>query len=263
MGATIGGLARILSDAGRGSELPLIWNAYAFAKQAHQGQRRANGDRYITHPIEVAAIVARENASAAAVCAALLHDTVEDAGLTPARLHAEFGRDIATMVESLTVRQVRETVPIGAELVLIKVADRLHNLRTLKPLPAESRQRVALDTLVFHVPIARGLGLPTVAAEMTDISCAALDALDGPGLRERRRQLAALLHRADPRWAADAIAAVGGGAALISSDAVPDWLLAGGGAGVLALVGAALFGRDPRAAKRLADLLAAWRNDEP
>jgi len=262
MGATIGGLARLLSDAGRGSEISLVWNAYAFAKRAHEGQRRANGDRYITHPIEVAAIVARENATAAAVCAALLHDTVEDARSTPSRLQAEFGGEIATMVETLTRREVRETVPAGTDLVLIKIADRLHNLRTLKPLPAESRQRVALDTLVSHVPIARGLGLPAVAAEMTDISCAALDALESPDLRERRRQLAVLLRRAEPRWAVDAIAAVGGGAGLISSDAVPDWLLAGGGAGMLALVGAALFARDPKASKRLAALLAAGRQDQ-
>jgi hypothetical protein len=261
MGVTIGGLARILSDAGRGSELPLIWNAYALAREAHQGQRRANGDRYITHPVEVAMIVARENATAAAVCAALLHDVVEDAGLPPSRLHAEFGAEIATMVEELTWRRVRGDTPIGSELILLAIADRLHNLRTLKPLPPASRQRIALDTLVFHVPLARSLDLSAVAAEMTDISCVVLSSLDGPEARERWQRLTGSLRRAEPRWAVDAVAALGGGAALVGSGAVPDWLLAGGGAGVLALVGAALFGRDPKAAKRLSDLLAAWRRE--
>jgi (p)ppGpp synthase/HD superfamily hydrolase len=216
-------------------------------------------DRYIMHPLEVAAIVARENATATAVCAALLHDVVEDAGLSPALLHTEFGPDITTMVEDLTLRRVRNQSPVGPEAVLVMIADRLHNLRTIKPLPAARRQRVALDTLVFHVPLAQRLNLPAVAAEMTDISCAALASLDGPDARERCRHLATSLRRVRPRWAVDGIAAVGGGMALVGSDSVPAWLLAGGGAGVLAVVAAALFGPDPRAAERLSDLLEAWR----
>jgi hypothetical protein len=89
----------------------------------------------------------------------------------------------------------------------------------------------------------------------------ALASLDGPDASDRWRRLAGSLRRAELRRAVDVVAAVGGGAALVSSDAVPDWLLAGGGAGVLALLAAALFGPDPKAVERLSELLAAWRRE--
>jgi hypothetical protein len=229
--ATMGDLTRILSDDGRAADIQLIWQAFETAKAAHRGQRRANGDRYITHPVEVATIVAHHGGSITAVCAALLHDVIEDARLHPARLHADFGPEIATLVEDLTASADRTGGPVGRESNLVRVADRLHNLRTIRPLPAPRRQRASLDTL------------------------------ERPDARERRLRLTAAARRADPRSAAEVVAALGGGAALVSSGAVPEWALTTGGASVLMLVAAALFGRDPRAAKRLADLLAAWRRD--
>jgi (p)ppGpp synthase/HD superfamily hydrolase len=149
------------------------------------------------------------NATAEAVCAALLHDTVEDAQVRPRRLHGEFGAGIATMVEELTVRQDSALQLARAELALISIADRLHNLRTIEPLPTAKRARVALDTLVFHVPLARDLNRHVIAAEMTDLACAALADLDGPGRGERWRHLAltAAPFSRDPQRPADLLQA--------------------------------------------------------
>jgi (p)ppGpp synthase/HD superfamily hydrolase len=259
--ATMGNLTRILSDSGRAEDIPVVWTAFETAKIAHRGQRRASGDRYITHPVEVATIVAHHGGTATAVCAALLHDVIEDTRVRSAELHAEFGREIATLVEELTAQAVRTAGPVDRDLGLVTVADRLHNLRTIRPLPPVSRQRVSLDTLVFVVPLARRVGVPVVAAELTDLACAALDSLECGATRERRLRLAAAARRMDPRSAAEAVAALGGSAALVSSGAVPEWALTAGGASVLVLMAVALFGRDPKAARRLAELLAAWRRD--
>jgi (p)ppGpp synthase/HD superfamily hydrolase len=261
MGSTIGELTRILSDAGRNRDIPLVWNAYEVAKRAHRGQRRINGDRYITHPVEVATIVAHHGGTVPAVCAALLHDVIEESVVPSTNLQTEFGPEIATMVKDMTTRTIRTRDSAGRELTLLAVADRLHNLRTLRRVSTAGRQRASLDTLVFHVPWAHQLNVPTVAAEMTDLACAALDSLDLDRLdaKECWQRLADVARRADLRLAIEAVAAFGGGAAAISGGAVADWALATGGTGILALVAAALFGRDPRAAKRLAELLAAWR----
>ena len=89
MGSTIGDLTRILSDDGRNGDIPLVWNAYEVAKHAHHRQRRRNGDPYISHPVEVAAIVAGQGGSTPGVCAALLHDLIEDTAVRSAHLHAQ------------------------------------------------------------------------------------------------------------------------------------------------------------------------------
>ena len=262
MGATIGDLTRILSDSGRNDELPLVWEAYEVSRSAHRGQRRANGDRYITHPVEVATIVAANGGMTPAVCAALLHDVIEDAGISSAQLHTGFGTDVATLVDNMTARTIRIPNTSDRDLMLLSVADRLHNLRTLGRLPAERRQRASLDTLVFHVPLARTLNAPTLAAEMTDLACTALASLDRRDARQRLGSLAESVRKMEPRTAVEAAAVFGGGAAVVGSEGVPEWALATGGAGMLLLVAAALFGRDPQATKRLADLIAAWRRGE-
>jgi GTP pyrophosphokinase len=261
MGSTMGDLTRILSDDGHNGDIPLVWNAYEVAKRVHGGQRRRNGEPYIRHPVEVATIVARHGGTVPAVCAALLHDVIEDAAVPSSHLHTEFGSEIATMVEDMTTRVIRTHQAASNDLTLLTVADRLHNLRTLRRVSAPSRQRTSLDTLVFHVPLARRLNAPAVAAELTDLACAALGGLDHPDARERRQRAVSAIRRADPRAAAEVVAAFGGGAAIVGSGAVPEWAVATGGAGVLTLVAAALFGRDPKAAKRLADLLQAWRRN--
>ncbi len=205
--------------------------------------------------------MATHGGTASAVCAALLHDVIEDAAVPASHLHDEFGAEIAAMVEALTAGAVRTDDAVNRELMLVTLADRLHNLRTLRRVPAASRQRASLDTLEFHVPWALQLNVSTIAVEMSDLACAALDSLDHPDARQRWERLAAAARRADPRWTAEAVAALGGGAAVAGSGAVPEWALATGGGGLLALVAALLFSRDPRAAKRLAEILAARRRD--
>ncbi|SNY43963.1 HD domain-containing protein [Paractinoplanes atraurantiacus] len=253
------GLARMLSDSDRNRDIPLVWNAYEVAEVAHRGQRRTNGDRYITHPVEVATIVAAQGGSVHAVCAALLHDVIEDAAVASGRLHAEFGSEIATLVDDLTSRAIRVGGAEERDLALVTIADRLHNLRTLRRVSAQGRQRTSLDALVFHVPLARQVDAPVLAAEMTDLACAALASLDRRRVREGLSRAAGGMRSWDSRGALEAAAALGGGAAVIGADVVPEWALAAGGAGLLALVAAALFGRDARAAQRLADLIEAWR----
>ncbi|MEV4280686.1 HD domain-containing protein [Actinoplanes xinjiangensis] len=261
MGYTIGDLMGTLSESGRHGDILPVWNAYELAKRAHGRQRRRDGNPYISHPVAVAGIVASHGGTLPAVCAALLHDVIEDTTVTPRQLHAEFGSGIAGLVEDLTLDVVRTEAPDDPELTLITLADRLHNLRTVRPLPAASRRRSSLDTLVFHVPLAHRLQAPEIAAEMTELACATLNTLDGPGVREHRRRMIRAIRRADPRSAAEVVAAFGGGAALISSGLVPEWALVSGGAGALALLTAALFSRDPRAAERLVSLLRARRPD--
>jgi (p)ppGpp synthase/HD superfamily hydrolase len=257
MSAAMGSLVRVLSDTERHQDIPLVWNAYEVAERAHRGQRRVNGDRYISHPIEVATIVARHGGTVPAVCAALLHDVIEDTPFTAAQLRDEFGPDIAALVEALTDQVVREDETAAPELTLVTIADRLHNMRTLRRKPAASRQRASLDTLVFHVPLAQRLDEPALATELADLACATLDALTCDSAETRRLRVLAAMRRADPRLAAEVAAALGAGAAV----GVPEWALAGGSAGLLALVTAAVFGRDPRAARRLAEILAARRRN--
>ncbi|MEU4692312.1 HD domain-containing protein [Actinoplanes sp. NPDC023714] len=261
MGYTMGDLLRTLSDSGRHGDIPQVWNAYEIAKRAHGRQRRVSGDLYITHPVAVAGIVASHGGTIPAICAALLHDVIEDTRVTSNQLHAEFGPGIAGMVEDLTLDAVRSERSADPGLALVALADRLHNMRTISPLRAPRRQRASLDTLVFHVPLAHRLQVTGIATEMTELACATLDTLDSPGIRERRRRMTQAMRRADPRSAAEAVAAFGGGAALLGSGAVPEWALVSGGAGALALLAATLFGRDPRAAERLAALLRAHRRD--
>ncbi|UQU67330.1 HD domain-containing protein [Couchioplanes caeruleus] len=251
-------MARILSDSDRNDDIPLVYNAFEVADRAHRGQRRRSGDPYITHPVEVATIVAGNGGSTPAICAALLHDVIEDTPVRPAGLRAEFGAEITGTVEALTAGAIRTPDPVGREVMLVAVADRLHNLRTLRPCPPASRRRASLDTLVLHVPMARRLDMPAVAAELTELACSTLDDLDrGPAARHRGL-IAAAVRRVDPVRAAEAVAAAGG-AAVLGGGIDPELALATGGTGLVALAAAVLLGRDPEAARRLARLLEAWR----
>ncbi len=261
MSRTIGEIIGALSESGRHDDIPQVWNAYEVAKRAHGRQRRKNGDRYITHPVAVAGIVTSRGGTASAICAALLHDVIGNKSVTSNQLQAEFGSGVTRMVEDLTYQVIRDRGPVDRDLTLIAIADRLHNLRTISPLPAANRRTRSLDTLVFHVPLAHQLHAPEIAKELTDLACASLDSLDGPDIRERRRRMAQAIRRADHRSVAEAVTAFGGGAALLGSGVVPEWAVVTGGAGALALLTAALFGRNPRAAERLATLLRARRPD--
>ena len=142
----------------------LLNRAYVYAMKAHGEQRRASGDPYFSHPIEVAAILTDLKLDDATIAAALLHDTIEDTEATRAEIDGLFGRDIGTLVDGLTklkkldlvtkeakqaenLRKLLLAIADDVRVLLIKLADRLHNMRTLGYMPPEARRRVAEETL--------------------------------------------------------------------------------------------------------------------
>jgi HD domain len=170
------------------ADVNLIGRAYDVAVQCHQGQKRRSGDPYITHPVAVAMIlVGLGIADDQMLCAAILHDTVEDTPYTLAELRHDFGPAIATMVVGLTaldrlrgwpdyeVRQVMATIESAdTRVVTMKLADRLHNMQTVQFLPQAKQLRKARETIdVFH-PIARQLGMYTVSTELRTLAFATL-----------------------------------------------------------------------------------------
>lgn len=163
----------------------LVRRAYTVAEQAHRGQTRKSGDPYITHPVSVAMILAELGSPAEVIAAALLHDTVEDTDYSLARLRSEFGEVIAVLVDGVTkldkvtygeaaqaetVRKMIVAMSRDVRVLLIKLADRLHNARTWKYVPAASAERKAKETLEIYAPLAHRLGLNTMKWELEDRS---------------------------------------------------------------------------------------------
>jgi GTP pyrophosphokinase len=174
------------------NEQELVNNAFERAAGAHAGQRRLSGEDYVNHPLEVAAILAELNLDAATIAAALLHDTVEDTPLTLKEVEAEFGPDVARLVAGVTklgrisfrseqqtqaenIRKMLLAMADDIRVVLIKLADRLHNMRTLDPLPEVKRRRISRETLDIYAPLAHRLGIAQVKWELEDLSFRSLD----------------------------------------------------------------------------------------
>ena len=168
--------------AGAGS---VLRRAYDIAAACHEGQLRLSGDPYITHPVEVALICQDLGTSPAVQCAALLHDVVIDTAYTTGQLRRDFGSEIADLVEEVTrldrshywpaAEAKDQAQAVGDPRVLIiKLADRLHNMRTLRFVPLAKQQRKSYEALECFAPLARGLGLDTVARELADLAHQAL-----------------------------------------------------------------------------------------
>lgn len=164
-----------------------IDRAYAFAAKAHEGQLRKSGEPYITHPLAVAEIVAEMQLDVDSVAAAILHDVVEDCGVSVEALEKEFGKEVAVLVEGVTklkklqftsrdeaqVENLRKMFLAMAQdlrVMLIKLADRLHNMRTLKAQPQESQVRIASETMDIYAPLAHRLGVSEIKWELEDLS---------------------------------------------------------------------------------------------
>ena len=177
-----------------------IEKAYRFARRAHEGIRRRSGEPYILHPIAVATIVSQEiGLGSTSICAALLHDVVEDTDYTTDDIKAIFGDEtigetgekvgdkIANIVEGLTkisggifgekasaqaenFRKLLLTMSDDIRVVLIKMADRLHNMRTLASMPAAKQYKIAGETLYIYAPLAHRLGLFAIKTELEDLS---------------------------------------------------------------------------------------------
>ncbi len=183
---TVADLLRI-ADHLAPDDRALVAKAYERAAAAHVGQRRLSGEDYVNHPLEVASILASLHLDAATIVAALLHDTVEDTELTTPALTAEFGSEVAKLVEGVTklgrisirseqqhqAENIRKMLLAMAEdirVVLIKLADRLHNMRTLEVLPEAKRLRISRETLDIYAPLAHRLGIWQLKWELEDLA---------------------------------------------------------------------------------------------
>ncbi|MEY3149385.1 MAG: hypothetical protein RL029_659 [Actinomycetota bacterium] len=185
MSALIAPVIKRLSDANKAQDVSVVERAYDVAKAAHEGQLRKSGDPYITHPVAVAEILVEFGLDPATIAAALLHDTVEDTDYTPEKLRADFGDEVANLVEGVTkldrltygptaeaetVRKMVVAMAKDIRVLVIKLADRLHNARTWQYVDPESSARKARETLDIYAPLAHRLGMNAVKWELEDLS---------------------------------------------------------------------------------------------
>ena len=168
----------------------LITRAYLRAADAHRGQARSSGEAYIQHPLAVARIIAELGLDDVTVAAALLHDTVEDTGMTLDEVTLRFGKDVAAIVDGVTkldrvqfdsreaqqaatMRKMLVAMAKDLRVLIIKLADRLHNMRTIAALPAWKQHRIAQETLDIYAPLAHRLGMQDVKTQLEDLAFAA------------------------------------------------------------------------------------------
>ena len=158
------------------ADVETIKKAYQFSSEAHSSQKRIEGSPYIEHPLAVASILANMKMDTATIAAGLLHDTIEDTGTTRKTIKEVFGEEVAFLVESVTklskivfktkeeaqaenFRKMFLAMSEDVRVMLIKFADRLHNMRTLKYLPEHKQHRIATETIEIYAPIANRLGI--------------------------------------------------------------------------------------------------------
>ena len=213
-------LTEKLSNYLEQKEVKKIERAYRYADQCHSGQLRQSGDPYITHPLAVANILADMRLDHESLMAALLHDVIEDTGVTKGQISRRFGRTVADLVDGvskLSEIEFETKAQLQAEsfqkmtlamskdirVVLVKLADRLHNMRTLGVLPPEKRRRIARETLDIYAPIAQRLGINDVRIEFEDLGFAAMYPLRHRRLREalkaaskNRKEIISEIHQA-------------------------------------------------------------------
>jgi len=175
----------------RKEQIDLVQRAYKVAEQAHQGQRRKSGEPYITHPLAVAGIVANLGLDDVTIAAALLHDAVEDTSCTLADIQDQFGEEVAAIVDGVTkldrlrfqtkeaqqaatFRKMLVAMAKDVRVLIIKLSDRLHNMRTIAAIPRWKQERTARETLDVYAPLAHRLGIQEVKTQLEDLSFAAL-----------------------------------------------------------------------------------------
>src|SRR5690348_17119089 len=171
------------------ADLALLERAYVTAERYHEGQLRKSGDPYITHPLAVTVILAELGMTEATLVAALLHDTVEDTPYTLEELTVDFGGEVAALVDGVTkldkvhygenaqaetIRKMVVAMSKDIRVLVIKLADRLHNMRTLRYVPQKTQERVARETLDIYAPLAHRLGMNTIKWELEDLAFATL-----------------------------------------------------------------------------------------
>jgi GTP diphosphokinase / guanosine-3',5'-bis(diphosphate) 3'-diphosphatase len=170
-----------------GDDLDIIRRAWQFCLQQHEGQKRASGEPYIIHPLEVAQVLAELKMDSTAIAAGLLHDAVEDTDVTSPEIAKRFGEQVAHIVEGVTkldkikfanredhqaenIRKMLLAMVTDVRVVIIKLADRLHNMRTLEHLKPEKQQKIARETLDIYAPLAHRLGMGKLRGELEDLA---------------------------------------------------------------------------------------------
>jgi len=189
---TIADIVKKILATDKQYDLSKILSAYQLAENAHGGQVRSSGEPYIIHPLAVADILLDLGMDTDTICVGLLHDVVEDTDYTLDDIRKKFGQDVAVLVDGVTklnkipifdkeqqqasnVRKILLAMSYDIRVMIIKLADRLHNMRTLQFLPPEKQRRIALETMNVYAPIAHRLGIRTVKEELEDLSFYYLD----------------------------------------------------------------------------------------
>jgi GTP diphosphokinase / guanosine-3',5'-bis(diphosphate) 3'-diphosphatase len=174
-----------------GADLEVLERAYRFSERSHRGQQRASGEPYLSHPLEVATLLVDFKMDVITVTAGLLHDVLEDTGATKTDLEREFGKEIAELVDGVTkigklafssreerqaenFRKMLVAMARDLRVLMIKLADRLHNMRTLDYLPPDKSRKIAQETLDIYAPLAHRLGMAKVKAELEDLALRSL-----------------------------------------------------------------------------------------
>ncbi|NLO80885.1 MAG: bifunctional GTP diphosphokinase/guanosine-3',5'-bis pyrophosphate 3'-pyrophosphohydrolase [Xanthomonadaceae bacterium] len=198
-------LCRLLSTYLEPEQVELVYRAYRFGAQAHAHQRRLSGEPYITHPLAVAQILAEMRLDYQSIAAAILHDVIEDTPTAKEHVAREFGEEIAELVDGvskLTQIDFKSKAEAQAEnfrkmvlamsrdirVILIKLADRLHNMRTIWVMRPDKRRRIAQETLEIYAPIAHRLGINSMRVELEDLSFAAMHPMRYRVLKEKLRR---------------------------------------------------------------------------
>ena len=188
---TIDSLADGLSNYLEKDQVNSVRRAYFYAEQAHDGQVRRSGDAYVTHPLAVASILSEMHMDHQSLMAAMLHDVIEDTGITKTAIKSQFGHTVADLVDGVSklnkitfssraeaqaenFQKMAMAMAKDLRVILVKIADRLHNMRTLEVLTPDKRRRIARETLDIYAPIANRLGMNNVRVEFEELGFAAL-----------------------------------------------------------------------------------------
>ena len=199
------GLKQKLTEYLPPTEIQLVQNAFVLAKRAHEGQMRSSGDPYITHPVAVAGILAGMRLDHETLMGALLHDVIEDTSYSKQDLTTEFSATVAELVEGVSkldkikfrskeeaqaenLRKMMMAMVVDIRIILIKLADRTHNMRTLGSLRPEKRRRIARETLEIYAPIAHRLGIHEIKNELEDLGFQAMFPMRHRALRSAVKQ---------------------------------------------------------------------------
>ena len=200
-----GKLIKLVRENMTENDVSLVEKAYFIAKKAHEGQFRFSGEPYIIHPVSVAIILYNLGMDGESMAAALLHEVVEDTDMTKENIQEEFGEDVANLVEGVTklgkvpiftkeeqqaenVRKMLMAMSQDIRVIIIKLADRIHNMRTLSFMRPDKRREKAQETLEIYAPIAHRLGIRGVKEELEDLAISYLDPVAYKEIRDRLEQ---------------------------------------------------------------------------